>query len=261
MRGFPFRQVIGAKRRAGSCIWLALWFCLWASTTSAQHLVQADTQRGLERFESFSGIGVTENAIFGYAGGAWALGRPISEPGARVKGMIGVGAYQYSGSLSGVAGSVNFDGDVSMAQFLAGYQWRRNEWTIKAYAGVGYQNHNISPSDPTNAVQGSETGALGQIELWRNIGGSGFLSFDTSYAQPFDGYSAKLRLGRRVSERFSAGLEAGALGNEEYDSGRGGLFLRLHRGRTEITLSGGLSGDYLTQDLTGYAGLGWYEKF
>lgn len=213
------------------------------------------------RLEIFSGAGATRNSIFGYGGAVWAFGRSVEAPGPRVKALTGVGAYDYNGALAGVAGPVNFDGDVALAQLLAGYQWRRGEWTVKAYAGVGFETHDLSPGDPSNSVSGGEVGVAGQVELWRNLGESGWVSLDASYADVFASYWTQLRLGRRVRERVSAGLETGVLGNEEYDSARGGGFLRYHLGRTELTLSGGVSGDYLAEDIGGYGAFGLYRKF
>lgn len=202
------------------------------------------------RYEFFSGVDATSNSIFGYAGAVWAFGKNVSGEGLRVKALTGTGGYDYGGSLPGVAGSVNFDGDVVLAQLLGGYLWRFGEWTVKAYAGIGFEEHEISPNDPANSVNGSEVGMLGQLELWRNLGMKNWLSADASYSDVFGGYWAQMRLGHRFGKKISAGIEGGALGNEEYDSGRAGGFLRYHLGAMELTLSGGVSGAYYVQHLT-----------
>ena len=190
-----------------------------------------------------------------------AFGASLDAQGPRVKALTGLGAYDYSSSLPGIAGTADFDGDVALAQLLAGYQWRRGEWTVKTYAGVGFESHDLSPGDPANSVDGGEFGAVGQIELWRNLGETGWLSLDASYADVFASYWTQLRLGRALNRRIGAGLETGALGNEEYDSARAGGFLRYRLGKTELTLSGGVSGDYLAEDFGGYATFGVYRKF
>jgi hypothetical protein len=64
-----------------------------------------------------------------------------------------------------------------------------------------------------------------------------------------------------VRPRFSLGLEGGALGNEEYDAGRGGGFVRMNFRDTEFTLSGGLTGDYLEDEPSSYVALGVYRSF
>jgi hypothetical protein len=48
--------------------------------------------------------------------------------------------------------------------------------------------------------------------------------------------------------RLSLGLEGGALGNEEYDAGRSGGFVRATLRNLEATLSGGFTGNYLEDD-------------
>lgn len=60
---------------------------------------------------------------------------------------------------------------------------------------------------------------------------------------------------------MSGGLEGAALGNEEYESGRGGGFLRYHLRDVDLTVSGGVAGDFYTQDLGGYAAFGVYARF
>ena len=221
----------------------------------------AQPDQAVPRYEICSGVGLNSNSVFGYAGGVWAFGRSVDAQGPRVKALTGIGGYDYNGFLPGVAGPVNFDGDVTLAQLLAGYQWRRGEWIVKAYAGAGFEQHDLSPNDPANSVNGDEFGVMGQIELWRNLGETGWLSLDASYADVFRSYWTQLRLGRRMHKRISAGVEAGAQGNEEYDSGRAGGFLRYHLGRSELTLSGGLSGEYYANDFGGYAAVGLYRKF
>lgn len=61
--------------------------------------------------------------------------------------------------------------------------------------------------------------------------------------------------------RLSLGLEGGALGNEEYDAGRGGGFVRVNFRDFETTLSGGFTGNYLEDDPSFYLSLGLYRPF
>jgi len=229
--------------------------------TRAQAAGGAPPDQAVPRHEIFSGVSLTSNSIFGYAGAVWAFGGSVDAPGPRVKALTGVGGYDYSGSLPDVAGAVNFDGDVALARILGGYQWRRGEWTIKAYAGASFETHDLSPDDPANSVNGNRFGIMGQLELWRNLGEAGWLSLDASYANVFGSYGTQLRLGRRLRKRISAGVEAGAQGNRDYDSGRAGGFLRYHLGGSELTASGGLSGEYYSNDFGGYANFGLYRKF
>lgn len=221
----------------------------------------AISEFSVPRYEVFSGVGLTSNSYFSYSGGAWAFGRNVTEAGLRVKALIGFGGYDYDGTLPGFAGSVVFDGNVTLAQFLLGYLWRRGEWTLKAYAGLGFENHDITPNDPANSVNGNELGLLGQLEVWRNLGEKSWLSADASYGTGFGSYRTQIQLGRRITQRVSVGVEGAALGNDEFDGGRGGGFLRYHLGKIDLTVSGGVSGDYYTQKTGGYADFSFYTKF
>jgi len=64
-----------------------------------------------------------------------------------------------------------------------------------------------------------------------------------------------------LGPRFSLGLEGGALGNEEYDAGRGGGFARVNFRDMEVTLSSGYTGNYLEDDPSFYVALGLYRPF
>lgn len=244
------RQVIAAAMLAAG-----VWPAGWTPAATAGETAP--------RFALSSGMDVTANSRFGYAGGIWAPGRGLDAPGFRLQALGGVGAYDYDGSLSLTGGAVptRFDGDVVLGELLAGYQWRRGEWTAKAYAGVQVEDHAISPDDPANAVNGAEWGVKGQLELWRNLGAQSWLSLDASYGTAFESYRAQARIGRRVYPWLSLGVEAGGLGNAEYDAGRGGGFLRLHLAGADVTLAGGVTRDYLDEDPSGYVSLGMYRKF
>ena len=68
-------------------------------------------------------------------------------------------------------------------------------------------------------------------------------------------------MGYRLTPRFALGLEGGALGNEEYNAGRGGGFLRFEVSAMEITLSGGFTGNYFEDAPSGYFALDIYRSF
>lgn len=103
-------------------------------------------------------------------------------------------------------------------------------------------------------------GGKGQVEIWRNLGTRNWFSADGLYASAFGDYWVQARLGHRASRWLTVGVEAGGLGNEEYDAGRGGVFLRVHGKTTDITLSGGVTGDYFGDEASAYISLGLYRK-
>ena len=144
---------------------------------------------------------------------------------------------------------------------LLGYQFRPGRLIVKLFAGIEAEDQHIVPHDPNNSVQGSELGLRLQAETWLDISPSLFLSADAAYGTAFQEYCSLARLGLRVRPRLSLGLEGGALGNEEYDAGRAGGFVRLNLRDTEVTVSGGFTGNYLEETPSGYVALGVYRTF
>lgn len=216
---------------------------------------------GGSRLSMSSGADITGNSRSGYAGAVWAPGG-LDERGFRVKALGGYGAYAYDSMLELAGGVVpwRFVGEYILGDLMGGWQFRRGELTVKAFAGVQYIEHALRPDDPANDIKGARWGAKGQLELWRNIGSRNWFSLDASWASAFGDYWALARLGRRLAPRWSAGIEGGGLGDEDYDAARGGAFLRLHIGETELTLSGGATGDYRGEETSGYVTLGLYRR-
>ncbi|MBS0242161.1 MAG: cellulose biosynthesis protein BcsS, partial [Proteobacteria bacterium] len=97
--------------------------------------------------------------------------------------------------------------------------------------------------DDENAVQGGQQGAKVLVETWTRLDDWGFLQAHASWAQPFQDYSGRVRLGYRFNPAWSAGLEGAAFGNVNHDQGRAGAFVRLEWNRGEISVSAGADGD------------------
>jgi len=137
------------------------------------------------------------------------------------------------------------------------------------YVGGGYAfgkglcapGWRVPPHDPNNTVQGTKIGLRLLAETWYDISSRWFLSADASYGTAFREYFSLARVGFRVRPKLSFGIEGGALGNQEYEAGRGGGFVRVNLRKLEITASGGFTGDYLMEDPSGYVSLGLYRTF
>lgn len=155
----------------------------------------------------------------------------------------------------------HFDGEDSYGAALIGYQLRRQSLFAKFFAGREAEDQHIVPHDPNNAVQGSELGLKLQAETWLDYSPRTFFSLDASYGTAFQEYWTLARAGYRVTPRLSLGIEGGPLGNEEYDAGRGGGFTRIYFRNTEITVSGGFTGNYLEDEPSGYISVGVYRPF
>jgi hypothetical protein len=213
--------------------------------------------------EIFTGLDASNNAVSGYLGAGYAFGKGLYEPGWRVRAVGSLGRYDYRGTLFGGGSdlSTTFDGEASYGAALLGYQVRRQALIAKLFAGVEAEDQRINPRDPQNSVQGSAVGLKLQAESWIDLSPFWFLSVDASYGTAFQQYWSLARAGYRLGPRFALGLEGGALGNEEYDAGRGGGFVRMNLHAVELTLSGGFTGNYLEDEPSGYVSLGVYRAF
>jgi hypothetical protein len=213
--------------------------------------------------ELFTGIETSDNYTSGYVGGGYAFGKGLYAPGLRLRAVGAYGRYDYDGALFDGSNYVatTFDGQDSFAAALIGYQFRPGAVIVKLFGGIAVEDQHIVPHDPNNAVQGTEVGFRLLAETWYDIAPRWFLSADASYGTAFQEYWSLARVGFRVLPKLSLGLEGGALGNEEYDAGRGGGFIRINLRKLEFTLSGGYIGNYLEDDPSGYVSLGLYRNF
>ena len=213
--------------------------------------------------EIFTGLEASDNYTSGYVGGGYAFGKGLYAPGLRLRAVGAYGRYDYDGALFDGRdyAATTFDGRVGYAAALIGYQFRPGAMTIKLFAGVEVEDQDVTPHDPNNAVQGTEVGLKLLAETWYDIAPRWFMSADGAYGTAFQDYWSLMRVGFRVRPRLSLGLEGGALGNEEYDAGRGGGFVRVNLRQLEVTLSGGFSGNYLEDDPSSYVSLGLYRNF
>jgi Cellulose biosynthesis protein BcsS len=213
--------------------------------------------------EIFTGLEASNNAVSGYLGAGYAFGKGLYETGWRLRAVGSLGRYDYDGTLFGAGANLatTFEGEASYGAALLGYQFRAQALFLKLFAGVEAEDQAITPRDPANSVQGSAAGLKLVAESWLDISPLWFLSADASYGTAFQQYWSLARVGRRLGPRFSLGIEGGALGNEEYDAGRAGGFLKANLRSVEITLSGGFTGNYLEDEPSGYLSLGAYRAF
>jgi len=196
-------------------------------------------------------------------GAGYAFGKGLYESGWRLRAVGSFGRYHYDSSLlaRGVQAPTSFDGDATYGAALIGYQLRHRTLFLKFFAGIEAEDQHIVPRDPNTSVQGSEVGLKLQAESWLDYSTRTFFSLDGSYGTAFQEYWTLARAGYRLRPRLAVGLEGGALGNEEYDAGRGGAFTRVYFRKTEITLTGGFTGNYLEDEPSGYVSVGVYRSF
>jgi len=216
------------------------------------------------RTEYFTGFELNDAYASGYVGGGYAFGKAgLYEEGWRVRAVGAYGRYHYDGALlnDGVYVPTTFEGQDTFAAALVGYQLRPGRLILKLFAGIEAEDQHIVPHDPNNSVQGSALGLRLHAESWLDLSERLFVSADATYGTAFQEYWALTRLGFRLGERFSLGLEGGVVGNEEYDAARAGGFARMNFRALEVTLSSGFTGNYLEDDPSAYLALGLYRPF
>ncbi len=215
-----------------------------------------DTRTGDEPTgETFTGVDVTGTSASTYLGAGTSFGKGLWTPGWRGRAVGGLGRYNYE------SGDTLYDGRHGFLTGMLGYQMQHGRLTWKLFAGAEYQEQVISPDDPDNSVQGARSGVRLQAETWLDLSARTFLSVDASYGSAFDEYWGLARYGYRMGPKLTLGLEGGPLGNREYDGGRGGAFLQMQVLQTQLTLSGGVTGDYLETTGSGYVALNVYRNF
>ncbi len=230
--------------------------------TKAAHAEPWAAEPGAHTLEASAGADVTAHSWSVYSGLTASLGGSLREDGWRIRVGGGYGEYSYSSSrwTGSAVVIVPFEGTVTFADALIGYQYQWRALTLKAFAGAAAQHNSVTPIDIESSVRGSRIGAKGAVEAWLDIGTSAFAQLDVTYTTIYDTYGSRLRLGYRLTPQLSFGPEAGLNGNIDYESGRVGGFVRYEGALGEISVSAGGAGDR-SEVTGGYATINALVRF
>jgi Cellulose biosynthesis protein BcsS len=167
-----------------------------------------------------SGFDVAKDAREGYLGVIGAFNGNLDRSGFLYRILGTIGSYEYDSF------GTNFDGDYWQGDVMIGYQIVSNGVTVAAYVGVDYQNYDVSPPDPGNPLNGSETGfkVAVDIETDRSRGSGLYAALDGDYSTAFDKYSVLGRLGMNFG-KITIGPEGMLLGDVSGDAQRLGGFI------------------------------------
>lgn len=153
--------------------------------------------------------------------------------------MFGLyGEYEYRNVVipGGIVNVDQFSGDI-----MIGYQWVRDLYKTSIYAGVNFQDRDLTPFDPTSRIAGNETGFKVQGEVRTTASASMFASLLGNFSTANDTYYVRGRVGARLGE-IVVGPEGIVLGNEAFDGYRVGAFVGgIPLGHVNMTISGGYS--------------------
>ncbi len=259
LRGLPVR-----RWRAGSAalgVAATLTCELWPDPIHAEPWAAFVTSAP-PTLDVSAGADVTAHGWSVYSGLTSTFGGSLAQNGWRIRVGGGYGAYSYSSRrwTGRDVIVVPFDGTVTFADALIGYQQQWGALTVKVFAGGAAQHNSVTPVDIESSVRGSRVGAKGAIEAWLNVGTSAFAQLDVNYATLYDTYASRLRFGYKITPRLSVGPEAGLNGNIDYDSGRAGGFVRYEGALGEISISAGGAGDR-SEVTGGYATINALMRF
>jgi hypothetical protein len=212
--------------------------------------------------EASAGANVTAHSWSIYSGLTSTIGGNLGENGWRIRVGGGYGQYSYSSTrwTGRAVIVVPFDGTVTFADALIGYQQQWDALTLKVFAGAAAQHNSVTPVDIESSVRGSRVGAKGAIEAWLNVGTSAFAQLDVNYTTLYDTYASRLRFGYKITPQLSVGPEAGLNGNIDYDSSHVGGFVRYEGALGEISVSAGGAGDR-SEVTGGYATINALMRF
>jgi hypothetical protein len=184
-----------------------------ASNASAQ-----DAAYRPSTVSTFSGVDFAPDSRTTYAGIVVSLQGNLDKSGFVFRAYGGNGDYDYRSD------GTKFDGDDVDLDAGIGYLFVTTRFTAAVYAAVNYRDIDITPFDPTNDVQGDETGFRVIGELDSSEEDPFYYSFGGAYSTAFDSWYAMLRLGYNA-KRFAFGPEGLVSGEEGDETQRLGGFV------------------------------------
>jgi hypothetical protein len=170
-------------------------------------------------FLIFSGGDLWREGGFLHGGLLWSPGG-LDEDGFTLKLLFGSGAYRYR---SGALGDAEVTGRQLSAAFMPGWRFKREFFELTVFAGLDAQNHELSPTDPSAALQGSHTGVRAGFDFWYEPTRSTMLALDASVSMIGPSYTMRGAYGWRFSDRGYFGPETGMLVCDDYRQYRFGL--------------------------------------
>ena len=252
MRGVGGRIAIAICRVLAVLASSAAGPAVWTGAIAGDTLeAQADAPR--PHFEFWGGASAYRNVWSIYSGSTVAPFGGVQEDGARLRLTGGYGEDRYSSKTP--AGSQTFRGRGSFADLLLGYHAQLGSLTLKAFAGATMADRQITPSDPTATLLGTDWGGKVVLETWWNIGERTWTAVDLSWASLHETYSARARVGWRLTPALSIGIEASGIGSEGSDIAGAGGFLRYETASGELSFSGGVTSDRLRESGSGLLGV------
>jgi hypothetical protein len=161
----------------------------------------------IERVLLYSGFDISRAGRTGYGGFYWAPDG-LNNDGFITRLFVSGGVERYD------AGSKRFNTVIIRAAPLAGGRIKRGDLEIKMVAGPELENRVLTPDIPTAEFRGTHIGARAAVELWWEPMPEMMLTSAFSATTNAQAYAMRGAAGWRVTDRFWAGPEISASGDE-----------------------------------------------
>jgi hypothetical protein len=193
-----------------------------------------------EAYTIYSEIDVVEGAYFASTELYAALNGDWSRPGFLLHAYFGAGQYDYRNNdvPGGRVDAVPISADLMIGYY--GSVGQAAYWNV--LVGVGIEDNELDPNDPSNPVAGSEVGFKVAAEIEADDERSLYYHLEGDYTTAFDTYWSRARIGYGFGSVI-VGPEGTFFGDETFNSQRIGGFLRfplsLFRGWQPVAIIAG----------------------
>ena len=170
----------------------------------------------------FGGFDIREKANYPYVGVIHHFSGDVLASGFLFRAFAWRADYEYSTDL------FNVDATANAYDVMVGYQKVFDKYALRGYVGLDYENHDLSPDNPLDSNQGSDTGVKVQAEYETDYALQNYGSVIASYGTAKDRYWARARGGREFSG-YVVGPEVLFTGDNEFDEWRVGGFVMARK--------------------------------
>jgi Cellulose biosynthesis protein BcsS len=172
------------------------------------------------RFMLFANTDLWRHGGFAH-GGLLAAPNGLDREGLVFKLMFGGGSYRYT---SGALGNIDVVGAQLGGAAMFGWRFIRNGFIVTVFAGVDYQDHRLTPDDPSAGLRGEYFGLRTAVELWYEPSANTMVAADASVSTVGPSYSARIAAGWRIFDHFYLGPEVQAFAaDDNYQQTRFGV--------------------------------------
>jgi hypothetical protein len=193
------------------------------------------------RFLLFSSTDLWRQGGFAHGGLLWAPSG-LDHEGLVLKLMAGGGIYHYT---SGALANTDVRGDQFSGSVQPGYRFIHDGLIVTYFLGYDFQQHRLTPDDPSAGLRGGYVGLRTGFELWYQPTAATMIAADGSISTIGTSYNARIAAGLRAFDRFYVGPEIeGFAADSNYRQLRAGLQITgLRIGDFEWSMGAGWATD------------------